>query len=168
MVDCMVGHWSMVNCSMVNRSMVNCSMMYRSMVDCSVMYRSMVDKRGVDGSRDVEGRRGMVNWGRGVVRLGSMIRLRSVVWLGVHYGSVVGLWCVVRKGGGSVDPNDGLLVASVAVDGLRGSSWLAVDQRVDGAMGLVDRHVHRGRVALQTVSIKISLSLSFKHFKDFT
>merc|ERR1719507_2402487 len=86
----------------------------------------------------------------------------SVVWLGVHYGSVVGLWCVVRKGGGSVvglwcvvrkgggsvDPNDGLLVASVAVDGLRGSSWLAVDQRVDGAMGLVDRHVHRGRVAL--------------------
>merc|ERR1712061_45192 len=67
---------------------------------------------------------------------------------GVHNGSVVGLWCVVRKGGGSVDPNDGLLVASVAVDGLRGSSWLAVDQRVDGAMGLVDRHVHRGRVAL--------------------
>ena len=97
----------------------------------------------------MEGRRGMVNWGRGVVRLGSMIRLRSVVWLGVHYGSVVGLWCVVRKGGGSVDPNDGLLVASVAVDGLRRSSWLAVDQRVDGAMGLVDRHVHRGRVALQ-------------------
>ena len=100
----------------------------------------------------------MVNWGRGVVwlrsmiGLGSMIRLRSVVWLGgvVHYGRVVWLWCVVvRKGGRSVDPNDGLLVASVAVDGLRGSSWLAVDQRVDGAMGLVDRHVHRGRVALQ-------------------
>jgi len=98
----------------------------------------------------------MVNWGRGVVwlrsmiGLGSMIRLRSVVWLGgvVHYGSVVGLWCVVRKGGGSVDPNDGLLVASVAVDGLRRSSRLAVDQRVDGAMGFVDRHVHRGRVAL--------------------
>merc|ERR1719266_1510260 len=93
MVDCMVGHWSMVNCSMVNRSMVN----------CSVVDRGMMNKRGVDGSWDVEGRRGMVNWGRGVVRLG------SVVWLGVHYGSVVGLWCVVRKGGGSVDPNDGLL-----------------------------------------------------------
>jgi len=93
----------------------------------------------------------MVNWGRGVVRLGSMIRLGSVVWLGgvVHYGRVIWLWCVVvRKGGRSVDPNDGLLVASVAVDGLRRSSWLAVDQRVDGAMGLVDRHVHRGRVAL--------------------
>jgi len=93
----------------------------------------------------------MVNWGRGVVwrwsmiGLGSMIRLRSVV----HYGRVVWLWCVVvRKGGRSVDPNDGLLVASVAVDGLRRSSRLAVDQRVDGAMGFVDRHVHRGRVAL--------------------
>lgn len=93
----------------------------------------------------------MVNWGRGVVRLGSMIRLGSVVWLGgvVHYGRVIWLWCVVvRKGGRSVDPNDGLLVASVAVDGLRRSGGLAVDQRVDGAMGFVDRHVHRGRVAL--------------------
>jgi len=93
----------------------------------------------------------MVNWGRGVVGLGSMIRLRSMVWLGcmVHYGRVVWLWCVVvRKGGRSMDPNDGLLVASVAVDGLRRSGGLAVDQRVDGAMGFVDRHVHRGRVAL--------------------
>jgi len=93
----------------------------------------------------------MVNWGRGVVWLGSMIRLGSMVWLGgvVHYGRVVRLWCVVvRKGGRSVDPNDGLLVASVAVDGLRRSSGLAVDQRVDGAMGFVDRHVHRGRIAL--------------------
>ena len=43
------------------------------------------------------------------------------------------------------------MVASVAVDGLRRSCGLAVDQRVDGAMRLVDRHVHRGRVALQTV-----------------
>ena len=100
----------------------------------------------------------MVNWGRGVVWLGSMIRLgsmiwlRSVVWLRgvVHYGSVVWLWCVVvRKGGRSMDPNYGLLVASVAVDGLRRSCGLAVDQRVDGAMGFVDRHVHRGRIALQ-------------------
>ena len=41
------------------------------------------------------------------------------------------------------------MVASVAVDGLRRSCGLAVDQRVDGAMRLVDRHVHRGRVALQ-------------------
>ena len=116
----------------------------------------------------------MVNWGRGVVRLGSMIRLRSVVWLGVHYGSVVwlgvhdgsvvGLWCVVRKGGGSVDPNDGLLVASVAVDGLRRGGRLAVDQRVDGAMGFVDRHVHRGRVALQRFQIKIALAEILNHF----
>ena len=41
------------------------------------------------------------------------------------------------------------MVASVAVDGLRRSCGLAVDQRVDGAMRLVDRHVHRGRVALR-------------------
>merc|ERR1719220_134800 len=72
---------------------------------------------------------------------------RSMVNCSMMYRSMVDC-SVVRKGGGSVDPNDGLLVASVAVDGLRGSSWLAVDQRVDGAMGLVDRHVHRGRVAL--------------------
>ena len=78
---------------------------------------------------------------------------------------------MVRKGGGSVDPNDGLLVASVAVDGLRRSSWLAVDQRVDGAMGLVDRHVHRGRVALQMVQSRFhyhSLLNPRQHFKDFT
>ena len=106
----------------------------------------------------------MVNWGRGVVRLGSMIRLRSVVWLGVHYGSVVGLWCVVRKGGGSVDPNDGLLVASVAVDGLRRSCGLAVDQRVDGAMRLVDRHVHRGRVALHNNNIIIFIKPESDHW----
>ena len=115
----------------------------------------------------------MVNWGRGVVwlrsmiGLGSMIRLRSVVWLGsvVHYGRVVWLWgVVVRKGGRSVDPNDGLLVASVAVDGLRRSSRLAVDQRVDGAMGFVDRHVHRGRVALQRFQIKIALAEILNHF----
>ena len=110
----------------------------------------------------------MVNWGRGVVRLGSMIRLGSVVWLGVHYGSVVGLWCVVRKGGGSVDPNDGLLVASVAVDGLRRGGRLAVDQRVDGAMGFVDRHVHRGRVALQRFQIKIALAKNlFLHHHNY-
>ena len=117
----------------------------------------------------------MVNWGRGVVwrwsmiGLGSMIRLRSVVWLGgvVHYGSVVGLWCgVVRKGGRSVDPNDGLLVASVAVDGLRRSCGLAVDQRVDGAMGFVDRHVHRGRVALQRV-FNQNVKLCIFHHHDW-
>ena len=115
----------------------------------------------------------MVNWGRGVVwlrsmiGLGSMIRLRSVIWLGsvVHYGRVVWLWCVVvRKGGRSVDPNDGLLVASVAVDGLRRGGRLAVDQRVDGAMGFVDRHVHRGRVALQRFQIKIALAEILNHF----
>ena len=115
----------------------------------------------------------MVNWGRGVVWLGSMIglgsvvRLGSVVWLGgvVHYGRVVWLWCVVvRKGGRSVDPNDGLLVASVAVDGLRRGGRLAVDQRVDGAMGFVDRHVHRGRVALQRFQIKIALAEILNHF----
>ena len=107
----------------------------------------------------------MVNWGRGVVGLGSMIRLRSMVWLGgmVHYGRVVWLWCVVvRKGGRSMDPNDGLLVASVAVDGLRRSCGLAVDQRVDGAMGFVDRHVHRGRVALQRFQIKRALAKILK------
>ena len=115
----------------------------------------------------------MVNWGRGVVWLGSMIglgsvvRLGSVVWLGgvVHYGRVVWLWCVVvRKGGRSMDPNDGLLVASVAVDGLRRGGRLAVDQRVDGAMGFVDRHVHRGRVALQRFQIKIALAEILNHF----
>ena len=47
------------------------------------------------------------------------------------------------------------MVASVAVDGLRRSCGLAVDQRVDGAMGLVDRHVHRGRVALRNNNIVI-------------
>ena len=119
----------------------------------------------------------MVNWGRGVVwlrsmiGLGSMIRLRSVVWLGsvVHYGRVVWLWCVVvRKGGRSVDPNDGLLVASVAVDGLRRGGRLAVDQRVDGAMGFVDRHVHRGRVALQRFQIKIALAKNlFLHHHNY-
>merc|ERR1712088_818612 len=100
-------------------SMVNSMVSYGCMMDCSMMNRSMM--------------------------------VRSMVWLGcmVHYGRVVWLWCVVvRKGGRSMDPNDGLLVASVAVDGLRRSGGLAVDQRVDGAMGFVDRHVHRGRVAL--------------------
>ena len=111
----------------------------------------------------------MVNWGRGVVGLGSMIRLRSMVWLGgmVHYGRVVWLWCVVvRKGGRSMDPNDGLLVASVAVDGLRRSCGLAVDQRVDGAMGFVDRHVHRGRVALQRV-FNQNVKLCIFHHHDW-
>ena len=96
--------------------------------------------------RHVDGCCGVVDRGRGMVgRGGGVVRLRSMV----HYGSMVGLRCV-RKGGRSVDPNDGLLVASVAVDGLRRSSGLAVDQRVDGAMGFVDRHVHRGRIALQS------------------
>ena len=49
------------------------------------------------------------------------------------------------------------MVASVAVDGLRRSCGLAVDQRVDGAMRLVDRHVHRGRVALRKNNIVIFL-----------
>ena len=133
-----VVNWSLVHWS---RLVHGCRVMHRSVVDSSVVDRGVMNQRGW----------GMVDWGRRVVRLGSMIRLRSEVWLGgvVHYGSVVGLWCVVvRKGGRSVDPNDGLLVASVAVDGLRRSCWLAVDQRVDGAMGFVHRHVHRGRVAL--------------------
>jgi len=151
MMDCSVVYGSMMKCSVMYGSVVECSMVYGSVVDSSVVNRGMMDCSVVD--RGVMNQRGwgMVDWGRRVVRLGSMIRLRSEVWLGgvVHYGSVVGLWCVVvRKGGRSVDPNDGLLVASVAVDGLRRSCWLAVDQRVDGAMGFVHRHVHRGRVAL--------------------
>ena len=51
------------------------------------------------------------------------------------------------------------MVASVAVDGLRRSCGLAVDQRVDGAMRLVDRHVHRGRVALRNNNIIIFYKL---------
>merc|ERR1712165_601250 len=124
----------MVNCSMVDRGTDNC------MMNWSMMDRGRVKKR----CRHVDGCWGVVDRGRGMVgRSGGMIRLRSMV----HYRSMVGLGCV-RKGGRSVDPNNGLLVASVAVDRLRRSCGLAVDQRVDGAMRLVDRHVHRGRVAL--------------------
>merc|ERR1719197_376433 len=125
---------SMMYWSVVDSSVVNCSMMDSRMMNWSMVNRRSVNNRcrHVDGCwRVVDRCRGMV--GRG----GSMIRL----------GSVIGLGCV-RKGGRSVDPNNGLLVASVAVDGLRRSCGLAVDQRVDGAMRLVDRHVHRGRVAL--------------------
>jgi len=160
-VNSVVGHRSMMNSSMmywsvVDSSVVNCSMVDRGMMDSRVMNWSrvncsMVDRgsvnnrcRHVDGCWGVIDRgRGMVGRGGGMIRLGSVIRLRSMV----HYRSVIGLGCV-RKGGRSVDPNNGLLVASVAVDGLRRSCGLAVDQRVDGAMGFVDRHVHRGRVAL--------------------
>ena len=160
-VNSVVGHRSMMNSSMmywsvVDSSVVNCSMVDRGMMDSRVMNWSMVDRGSVNNRcRHVDGCWGVVDRGRGMVgRGGGMIRLRSMVWLGgmVHYGRVVWLWCVVvRKGGRSMDPNDGLLVASVAVDGLRRSGGLAVDQRVDGAMGFVDRHVHRGRVALHNL-----------------
>ena len=87
---------------MVDRGMDSC-MMNWSMVNCSMMDRGRVNKRcrHVDGCWGVVDRgRGMVGRGGGVIRLGSM----------VHYGSVIGLGCV-RKGGRSVDPNNGLLVA---------------------------------------------------------
>merc|ERR1719277_1822852 len=106
-------------------------MMDRGMMDRGMMDRGSVNNRcrHVDGCWGVVDRGGgMVGRGGGVIRLGSM----------VHYGSVIGLGCV-RKGGRSVDPNNGLLVASEAEDGLRRSCGLAVDQRVDGAMRLVDR-----------------------------
>ena len=75
---------------------------------------SMVDRGRVNNRcRHVDGCWGVVDRGRGMVgRGGSMIRLGSVIRLGsmVDYRSMVGLRCV-RKGGRSVDPNNGLLVA---------------------------------------------------------
>ena len=123
-VNSVVGHRSMMNSSMmywsvVDSSVVNCSMVDRGMMDSRVMNWSrvncsMVDRgsvnnrcRHVDGCWGVGDRcRGMVGRGGSMIRLGSVIRLRSMV----HYGSVIGLRCV-RKGGRSVDPNNGLLVA---------------------------------------------------------
>ena len=119
-----VHNWSVVNSVVGHRSMMNSSMMYWSVVDSSVVNCSMMDSRmmnwsmvnrrsvnnrcrHVDGCwRVVDRCRGMVGRGGSMIRLGSVIRLGSMV----HYGSVIGLGCV-RKGGRSVDPNNGLLVA---------------------------------------------------------
>ena len=117
-VNSVVGHRSMMNSSMmywsvVDSSVVNCSMVDRgmmdsrvvnwSMMDCSMMDRGSVNNR----CRHMDGCWGVVNRGRGMVgRGGGVIRRGSMV----HYGSVIGLGCV-RKGGRSVDPNNGLLVA---------------------------------------------------------
>ena len=70
--------------------------------------RDMVDRGSVNNRcRHVDGCWGVVDRGRGMVgRGGGVIRFGSMV----HYGSMVGLGCV-RKGGRSVDPNNGLLVA---------------------------------------------------------
>ena len=108
-----VDHWSVHNWSVVNsvvghRSMMNSSMMYWSVVESSVVNCSMMDRGSVNNRcRHVDGCWGVVDRGRGMVgRGGGVIRLGSMV----HYGSVIGLGCV-RKGGRSVDPNNGLLVA---------------------------------------------------------
>ena len=112
-VNSVVGHRSMMNSSMmywsvVDSSVVNCSMVDRGMMDSSVVNWSMMDRGSVNNRcRHVDGCWGVVDRGRGMVgRGGGVIRLGSMV----HYGSVIGLGCV-RKGGRSVDPNNGLLVA---------------------------------------------------------
>ena len=112
-VNSVVGNRSMMNSSMkywsvVDSSVVNCSMVDRGMMDSRVMNWSMMDRGSVNNRcRHVDGCWGVIDRGRGMVgRGGGVIRLGSMV----HYGSVIGLGCV-RKGGRSVDPNNGLLVA---------------------------------------------------------
>jgi carbonic anhydrase/acetyltransferase-like protein (isoleucine patch superfamily) len=130
----MVWLWSMVDRS---RSMVGLgSMVGRgSMVGLggmvgfgSVVWLESMDYRGMVGLRSMVGGWGMDNRG--------MVGLRSMVWR----GGMVGLR-VVGEGGRGVDPNNGLLKGAVAVDRVGGGGGLAGDVGVDGAMGLVYRHV---------------------------
>merc|ERR1712106_1270611 len=141
---------------MGNRGMVSRSSNNRGMVSWSCM-----DDRGMVSWSSMDDR-SMVSWGRGMVSWSSMNYWSMISWGRgmISWGSMIdrgrGISCLDWESSWSNGSSRSLLVASIAMYGLRSSMGLAHNRSMYSSMGLVDRVTNsRGIALLDTLVVSL-------------